>query len=263
MMLLAPKAAKAYYGDMETTNKRYISELIKSGLINMGLSKLQYGYKSYSLYERGKNSEHPFINEVYARLDYHYMSDKNMLRVPRTDGSDYYEFRKALELITMGGIEAYDEVLKRYGPCLDIVETLAISISDIGYLKQFIKAQKDVYAVAFGIMNNIFDSKSKEGSEIINDMLFGYDSSKSMILALAAVSSEPDHETLMRILEEQEFISQKTAIFHLHDPEAIKWLAENSTYADIRSASSYALKQVRKYDRLLKLEKNVRKILRV
>ena len=47
------------------------------------------------------------------------MSDKNMLRVPRTDGSDYYEFRKALELITMGGIAAYDEVLKRYGPCLE------------------------------------------------------------------------------------------------------------------------------------------------
>ena len=36
------------------------------------------------------------------------------------------------------------------------------------------------------------------------------------IQKIAAVSSEPDHETLMRILEEQEFISQKTAIYHIH-----------------------------------------------
>jgi hypothetical protein len=248
---------------METTDKRYVSELIKSGFIDMGLSKLQYGYQSYPLYKMGKNSEHPFINEIYARLDYHYMSDKNMLRVPRPDGSDYYEFQKALGLISMGSTTAYDEVLKRYGSCLDIVETLAISINDIGYLKQFIKDQKGVYAVAFGIMNNVFDSKSEEGSEIVNDLLFGYNSSKSLMLAIAAVSSEPDHETLMHILEEQEFISQKTAIFHLHDPGAIKWLAENSVYADIRSASSYALKQVKKYDMLLRLEKSVRKILRV
>ena len=263
MMLLAPKAAKAYYGDIETTDKWYVSELIKSGLIKMGMSKLQYGYKSYPLYEKGRHSEHPFINEVYSRLDYHYMSDKNLLRMPRPGCSDYYEFQNAINLISIGSTEAYDEVIKRYGSSLDIIELLAISINDIEYLKKFIEDQKDVYAVAFGIMNNVFDSKSKAGSELINDMLFGHDSNKNLMIVLAALSSEPDHETLMRILEEQEFISQKTAIYHLHDAEAIKWLKENSAYADIRSASSYALKQVRKYDRLLKLEKNARKILRL
>ena len=262
MMLLAPKAAKAYYGEMETTDKRYVRELIKSGFAKMGMSKLQYGYKSYPLYEMGRHSEHPFINEVYARLDYHYRSDKNLLRLPRPDGSDYYEFQNAVKLISMGSIAAYKEVLKRYGSSLDIVETMAISISDMGYLKKFIEAQNDTYAVAFGIMNEAFNSKSEEGSELINDLLFGHGSRKSMLIALAAVSSEPDHETLMRILEEQEFISQKTAIYHIHDLEAVKWLAENSAYSDIRSASSYALKQIRKYNRILRLEKNVRRILR-
>ena len=263
MMLLAPKAAKAYYGEMETTDKRYVSELIKSGLTKMGMSKLQYGYRSYPLYERGRHSEHPFINEAYARLDYHYMSDKNTLRLPRPDGSDYYEFQKACKLISMDSIAAYDEVLKRYGSSLDVVELLAISINDLGYLKKFIETQKDVYASAFGIMNEIFDSKSEDGSKLINELLFGPGSSKSMIITLAAVSSEPDHETLMRILEEQEFLSQKTAIYHLHDTDAIEWLAKNSVYANIRAASSYALKQVNKYDRLLRLEKNVRKIIRM
>jgi hypothetical protein len=263
MMLLAPKAAKAYYGEMETTDRRYVGNLIKSGLMDMGMSKLQYGYKSYPIYAPGRHSEHPFINEVYARLDYHYASDKNILRLPRPDGSDYYEFQKAIGLMAMGSNAAYDEVLKRYGSSFDIVETLAMSINDPDYLKIFIETQKDVYAVAFALMNNVFKPKSADGSNLIADLLFGRSSSKSMMLTMAAVSAEPDHETLMRILEEQEFISQKTAIYHLHDSDAIEWLSENSTYRDIRSAGSYALKQIRKYDRLLRLEKSVHKILKV
>ncbi|MEM0201800.1 MAG: hypothetical protein QXR73_01310 [Candidatus Micrarchaeaceae archaeon] len=262
MLLVAPKAAKAYYGEIETTNRWYISELIRSGLMEMGMSKLQYGYKSYSLYERGRHSQHPFINEIYERLDYHYMSDKNTLRLPRPDGSDYYEFQNAVNLISIGNAASYDEVIRRYGSSLDIIETLAININDIDYLKKFIETQNDVYAVAFGIMNKAFEPKSTDGSKLIQSLLFGNGNTKNMIITIAAVSSEPDHETLMRILAEQEFISQKTAIYHLHDIEAISWLSENSTYKDIRSASSYALKQLKKYDRLLWLEKNVRKLLR-
>ncbi|MEM0154858.1 MAG: hypothetical protein QW814_03445 [Methanothrix sp.] len=263
MMPFASKAAKTYFKEMETTNRQYISELIRSGLMEMGMSKLQYGYKSYSLYERGRHSQHPFINEIYERLDYHYMSDKNTLRLPRPDGSDYYEFQKAIGLISIGSKAAYDEVIRKYGNLLDIIETLAISINDINYLKNFIETQKDVYAVAFGIMNKSFEPKSTEGSKLIQSLLFGNGSPKSMIITMAVVSSEPDHETLMRILEEQEFISQKIAIYQLHDIEAISWLSKNSIYKDISSASSYALKQLRKYDRLLRLEKNMRKILRV
>lgn len=191
------------------------------------------------------------------------MSDKNFLRLPRPDGSDYYEFKKAFGLISIGSIVAYEETLRRYGSFLDIVETLAININDIEYLKKFIETQNDVYAVAFAIMNRVLDPKSKESSELINNLLFGNNSSKSMIITLAVISSEPDHETLMRILEEQEFISQKTAIYHLHDIDAIKWLADNSIYADIRSASSYALKQLKKYDWILRMERNMRKIIRV